>query len=101
MVGLVQVETFFIFSNCVSFCSPTVVGNLWEVTDKDIDQFAMRMLEDWGLLKEAVEVDGDDAVEMGPSIATCVAEAREECTLKYLNGAAPVVYGVPSFVRRS
>lgn len=27
--------------------SPTLVANLWDVTDKDIDRFAMHLLDDW------------------------------------------------------
>lgn len=77
------------------------MGNLWEVTDKDIDQFAMKMLSDWGVLKETRDVYAEDSGAIGPSIAACVAAARDECNLKYLNGAAPIIYGVPSFVKFS
>jgi len=31
----------------------------------------------------------------GVSLTEALATAREDCTLKYLNGAAPVIYGVP------
>jgi separase len=34
----------------------------------------------------------------GVSLTEALAGAREDCTLKYLNGAAPVVYGVPVFL---
>ena len=34
----------------------------------------------------------------GVSLAEALAEARDDCTLKYLNGAAPVIYGVPIFL---
>ncbi|KAI1085762.1 peptidase family C50-domain-containing protein [Whalleya microplaca] len=30
--------------------SPAVVGTLWDVTDRDIDRFAGRVFEEWGLL---------------------------------------------------
>ena len=30
--------------------SPAVVGTLWDVTDRDIDRFAARLFEEWGLL---------------------------------------------------
>jgi separase len=31
----------------------------------------------------------------GVSLTEALAAARDDCTLKYLNGAAPVIYGVP------
>jgi separase len=34
----------------------------------------------------------------GISLTEALAGAREDCTLKYLNGAAPVIYGVPVFL---
>jgi separase len=34
----------------------------------------------------------------GVSLTEALAAAREDCTLKYLNGAAPVIYGVPVFL---
>jgi separase len=35
----------------------------------------------------------------GISLTEALAVARDDCTLKYLNGAAPVIYGVPIFLR--
>ncbi|KAJ3124301.1 hypothetical protein HK098_001213 [Nowakowskiella sp. JEL0407] len=67
--------------------SAAVVANLWDVTDKDIDKFTKNLLENWGLLSKDKQ-DSCDIVE-------AVMKSRAECTLKYLNGAAPVVYGVP------
>jgi separase len=34
----------------------------------------------------------------GVSLTEALAAARGDCTLKYLNGAAPVIYGVPVFL---
>ena len=34
----------------------------------------------------------------GVSLTEALARARDDCTLKYLNGAAPVIYGVPVFL---
>lgn len=38
------------------------------------------------------------ATRKGVSLTEALAMAREDCTLKYLNGAAPVIYGVPVFL---
>jgi len=59
---------------------PALVANLWDVTDKDIDRFAMEVLRRLG---------------EGEELASAVAQSRHVCKLKRLIGAAPVVYGVP------
>ncbi|KAF2837812.1 hypothetical protein M501DRAFT_995055 [Patellaria atrata CBS 101060] len=41
------------------------------------------------------ELDGDGKV----SLSEAVRRSRRRCFLKYLNGAAPVVYGIPVFLR--
>ncbi|KAK0630655.1 peptidase family C50-domain-containing protein [Bombardia bombarda] len=56
---------------------PAVVGTLWDVTDRDIDRFAARLFEEWGL---------------------AVAGARGVCRFKYLTAAAVAVYGIPVYV---
>lgn len=66
--------------------SPAVVANLWDVTDKDIDLFTLSMLESWGVTLADNE---------GGSLNLAVAESRERCILKFLNGSAPIVYGLP------
>ncbi|KAL1916055.1 uncharacterized protein VTP21DRAFT_6059 [Calcarisporiella thermophila] len=67
---------------------PALVANLWDVTDRDIDRFSRKLLSAWG-------IEG----HTGRSLAEAVCNAREECTLRYLNGAAPVVYGIPVYIR--
>ncbi|RMJ22808.1 separase [Aspergillus sp. HF37] len=65
--------------------SPAFVATLWDVTDKDIDRFARSTFERWGLLGRGEDRALDEAV----------GKSRGACVLRYLNGAAPVVYGVP------
>lgn len=68
---------------------PMLVANMWDVTDKDIDKFSTSMLERWGAFPPSnpgMKVVG---------IARAVRESRDECNLRFLNGAAPVVYGLP------
>ena len=64
--------------------APCVVGNLWDVTDRDIDRFSVSLLE--GIFQ-------NNKTHM--NIAKCVASSRNACKLKYIVGAAPVVYGIP------
>uniref|UniRef100_A0A8C5GC86 separase n=1 Tax=Gouania willdenowi TaxID=441366 RepID=A0A8C5GC86_GOUWI len=62
---------------------PLVLGNLWDVTDRDIDRFTKVLLESW-----LSAGSGAPLLEyMGPS--------RQATILKNLIGAAPVVYGLP------
>eukprot|EP00934_Nitzschia_sp_Nitz4_P004977 Nitzschia sp. Nitz4//scaffold71_size96697//60675//66779//NITZ4_004701-RA/size96697-processed-gene-0.45-mRNA-1//-1//CDS//3329557265//4967//frame0 len=65
--------------------APCVVGNLWDVTDHDIDRFSERLLR--GFYEENDEGSS--------SLAGCVASARDACKLKYIVGCAPVCYGIP------
>ncbi|KAJ3020136.1 hypothetical protein HKX48_001242 [Thoreauomyces humboldtii] len=75
--------------------SRAVVANLWDVTDGDIDKFSQRMLEEWHL------VAGPYADHSNTSIAQAVMTARDACKLKFLTGAAPVVYGIPVYLRKA
>ncbi|ESP02877.1 hypothetical protein LOTGIDRAFT_230378 [Lottia gigantea] len=67
---------------------PCVVGNLWNVTDKEIDRFCKCLLDTW--LES----------EPGTSILQVVCKARQACRLLYLTGSAPIVYGLPVFIRK-
>lgn len=71
--------------NWLAAGSPMVLVNLWDVTDKDIDAFSDAVLNHWGLTSS----------HRGVPISTAVARSRNQCTLRYLNGLAPVVYGLP------
>lgn len=83
----------------LSWCSPTLVANLWDVTDKDIDKFAQAVFDDLRLTPEGVCTWSADAPNgAGTSVVQAVAKAREACKLKYLTGAAPVVYGIPFYL---
>lgn len=62
--------------------APAVVANLWDVTDKDIDAVTATILEEWG-------ADSDHA-----GLLNVVSKARDSCRLRFINGAAPVVYGL-------
>uniref|UniRef100_A0A3B4TT27 separase n=1 Tax=Seriola dumerili TaxID=41447 RepID=A0A3B4TT27_SERDU len=71
-----------ILSYLIAGC-PFVLGNLWDVTDRDIDRFTKALLESW-----LSAGSGAPLLDyMGPS--------RQATHLKHLIGAAPVVYGLP------
>ena len=73
------------FLLCGSLC---YVGNLWDVTDKDIDAFSDRFMSFWC---PSWQPDNTKLASL-PQALAC---AREECRLKYLIGCAPVVFGLP------
>jgi separase len=101
--------------------APAVVGCLWDVTDKDLDRATQGVLQRWGLFER-----GSEVAEMVKSVSTekkrkhrtekgsarimgaeerpgmgldeAVARSRGNCILRYLNGAALVVYGVPVYL---
>lgn len=95
---------------------PAVVGTLWDVTDRDIDRFAGRAFEEWGLfprgtfkdrkgkakqgeLEESSEMDSE-AEAGAASLAEAVTRARAACRFKYLNAAAVVMYGIPVYIEK-
>ncbi|KAL9613499.1 MAG: hypothetical protein Q9167_001941 [Letrouitia subvulpina] len=97
---------------------PAVLATLWNVTDKDIDRFSQDTLEKWGLFNDSKTPSSVSPVKkpakqrgrgkkeeskrekgrIGLSLDQAVVQARESCIFKYLNGAAPVIYGVPVFL---
>lgn len=62
---------------------PFILGNLWDVTDRDMDRFTKALLESWFSAEPAAPL----LQFMGPS--------RQVTYLKHLVGAAPIVYGLP------
>jgi separase len=70
--------------------SPSVLVNLWNVTDKDLDRFTLGLFHNWGLLR----MEGKK-VEAPKNLAESLMCARDECKLRYLTGCAPVLYGIP------
>ena len=98
---------------------PAMLATLWNVTDKDIDRFSENVLQKWGLLSRKPALDsspikktarsrGKSKARQSPpapspengnmSLDQAVAQGRGSCIFRYLNGAAPVVYGIPVFI---
>ena len=94
---------------------PAVVGNLWDVTDRDLDRFCVAHLGSWlqqdivsdmiskahkqdsGLSGRANNSQGQPALQ----IAAAVVHGRAACYLSSLVGAAPVCYGLPCSLSNS
>ncbi|CAF0774430.1 unnamed protein product, partial [Didymodactylos carnosus] len=58
----------------------SVVGCLWDVTDRDIDTMTFHLIE---------------RLKQGDSLGDALKKGRLLCKLQCLNGAAPVIYGLP------
>ncbi|EST04999.2 Peptidase C50, separase [Kalmanozyma brasiliensis GHG001] len=97
--------------------APAMVGNLWDMTDRELDSVCEGVFGRLGLMeaKERAEVKpaarnikldrkGNLEATRRPtemSLARAVAESRNDCRLPYLTGAATVVYGVPVYWNES
>ncbi|EKM75331.1 hypothetical protein AGABI1DRAFT_80074 [Agaricus bisporus var. burnettii JB137-S8] len=77
---------------------PTLVANLWDVTDRDIDKFCQTVFDKIQLNPENVRAWNGSTNTPNMSLVSAVAHARSACKLKYLTGAAPVVYGIPFYL---
>lgn len=78
--------------------SPTLVANLWDVTDKDIDKLCQAVLNKMLLNGPDIARQSATGTRQSVSLVSAVAQSRDSCKLKYLTGAAPVVYGVPFYL---
>ena len=77
--------------------APAVVGCLWDITDGDVDRFALEFFDLIGLREESKKKKGGGKQDKkgGSDLGAALGPARAACKLRYLTGAAPVVYGFP------
>lgn len=75
-----------------------MIANLWDVTDRDIDKLTQAVFDKMRLTPEAHRERPSSPETDRISIVKALAEAREVCKLKYITGAAPVVYGIPFYL---
>jgi hypothetical protein len=69
---------------------PCIVGNLWDVTDRDIDRLTEEFLDSWIADNEQNKIEKD-----ARSICIHLNKSRKACKMDFLNGSAPVVFGLP------
>ncbi|OCF35317.1 hypothetical protein I316_02863 [Kwoniella heveanensis BCC8398] len=82
---------------------PSLTANLWDVTDADIDRLSLHVLKGSLKLDAAHLPDSKSRTNTllplsEKSITQAVNSSRDECKLRYLTGAAPVVYGLPVYL---
>lgn len=72
--------------------TPAVLGNLWDVTDRDIDRLTTSLLHRW-LRVQISSTEHASTTHM--DLSKALAGARGACRLPYLVAAATVNYGLP------
>ena len=72
--------------------APFVVGNLWDVTDRDIDRLSMCFMQQ---VFDEVGSEGNTSPEGEYTAPGSLSRARECCKLRHAVGCAPTVYGLP------
>lgn len=110
-------ESYGTVRNYMLSGSPAVVGTLWDVTDRDIDRFAGRVFEEWGLLPKGTFAEDPKGKKVakgsvrkrmgvvehsgeGPtSLTEAVRKAKDACRFRYLTAAAVCVYGIPVYLK--
>ncbi|KAG0348619.1 hypothetical protein BG004_004650 [Podila humilis] len=82
----------FLLAGC-----PTVVANLWDVTDKDLDRFSKAMFSEWGLDRNlGARPSSDKPRPPRQSIVEAVKVAREKCLLRISSDWPRLVIGMIS-----
>jgi len=76
---------------------PTLVACLWDVTDNELDKFAQSVFDKLRLDAKSVR-SWKGEVDEAVSLVAAVGQSRDTGKLKYLTGAAPVVYGIPFYL---
>ena len=79
------------------YFSPTLVANMWDVTDRDIDKFTQSVIDKMKLVPSHAK-RWDESRQGSTSVVAAVAQSRDVCKFKYLTGAAPVVYWIPFYL---
>ncbi|KAH9478241.1 Separin [Psilocybe cubensis] len=62
---------------------PTLIANLWDVTDKDIDKLSQSVFDKMGLTGKDLNLPREKNAKSRPSIVAAVAQSRDSCKLKH------------------
>ena len=68
--------------------APFVLGNLWDVTDKDIDKLSVACMS--SLFADS-NLHSNECI----AVAEALAASRAACKMSYAVGSAPIMYGLP------
>ena len=73
---------------------PTVIGTLWLVTDSEINLFTKKLIQEIVKNDDLRFVQGLDRQN---TLSLALQQARLSCKLRFVTGAAPVIYGLPLY----
>ena len=69
------------------------------MTDNELDKISHSVFEKLRLNARDVKAWSVETMDEAPmSFVSAVCQSRDVCKLKYLTGAAPVVYGIPFYL---
>jgi separase len=68
--------------------SPFLVGNLWDVTDRDLDRLSIECM------RVFLNSPGSGSAS-GKALSAALSSARGVCKMTHAVGSAPVLYGLP------
>ena len=77
------------------FCLSHSAGNLWDVTDKDLDKLSMACLDN------SIQHTATSSCSPGNTVVQALCGARGVCKMKYIVGSAAIVYGLPLYINGS
>ena len=89
---VMEYEPDGVASSYLAAGAPCVLGNLWDVSDRDIDRLCVEFMEQW------LEGKGGGGGKEGGKrdVAECISTSRHVCKMRYLVAGAVVCYGVPT-----
>ena len=71
-----------------------VIGNLWDVTDRDIDKYSINCMSLTFPNDNQNDVNNENQNENQSNVVEAVQKSRDVCKLKYIVGSSPVIYGI-------
>lgn len=77
--------------------APWVIGNLWDVTDRDIDRLSVSCMQKVFDDSDEAESEIEKCGRLNVSLSLC--DSRDVCKLKSAVGSAAVMYGLPVGVK--
>ncbi len=92
-----QLDPIGMANNYFIATAPCLLGFLWPITDRDVDNWTVTFLQHWLGLNLKLPTSGSDkdsGVDHEPEFVRAVANQRKNFT-RIINGAATVVYGLP------
>lgn len=80
-----------------------IIGNLWDVTDKDIDHLSITCMENCLLINQNNEhnINSYNNNNNNQLITYSLMKARDVCKMKNAVGNSPVIYGLPCTINNT